>query len=123
VEGPGSILDPKNRRRKIDSYGHDLIAHTSVFLGPKGKVRSISNGLNCQNCHLAGRYRPLWEQLRQSGGSYPKFRHRSGTVEGVEKRINDCLERSLNGQKLNADSKEMNAMISYIKWVGQGVEY
>ena len=33
-------------------YGKDLIAHTSKYLGPKGSVAQISNGLNCQNCHL-----------------------------------------------------------------------
>src|SRR5690349_21303422 len=33
-------------------YGKDLIAHTSTYLGPNGSVAQISNGMNCQNCHL-----------------------------------------------------------------------
>ncbi|MEK6548154.1 MAG: hypothetical protein AABZ56_07535, partial [Bacteroidota bacterium] len=33
-------------------YGRELISHTSDYLGPKGSVKSISNGMNCQNCHL-----------------------------------------------------------------------
>src|SRR6188508_1822999 len=33
-------------------YGHELIANTSQYLGPRGNVNAISNGMNCQNCHL-----------------------------------------------------------------------
>ena len=34
------------------SYGKELIAHTSKYLGPNGSVLKMSNGMNCQNCHL-----------------------------------------------------------------------
>src|SRR5574339_372656 len=33
-------------------YGRELIEHTSHYLGPKGTVAQITNGMNCQNCHL-----------------------------------------------------------------------
>jgi len=33
-------------------YGRQLIQHTAEYLGPNGKVMAISNGMNCQNCHL-----------------------------------------------------------------------
>ena len=33
-------------------YGRDLIVNTAKYLGPKGSVAQISNGMNCQNCHL-----------------------------------------------------------------------
>ncbi|MBP8212863.1 MAG: cytochrome C, partial [Saprospiraceae bacterium] len=33
-------------------YGKELIQNTSKYLGPKGSVAQISNGMNCQNCHL-----------------------------------------------------------------------
>src|SRR5689334_11612669 len=38
--------------RALIMYGEDLIANTSKYLGPKGTVAHISNGMNCQNCHL-----------------------------------------------------------------------
>ncbi|MFZ9171713.1 MAG: hypothetical protein ACO210_07135, partial [Sediminibacterium sp.] len=38
--------------RKLVIYGQDLIAHTAKYLGPKGSVAQITNGMNCQNCHL-----------------------------------------------------------------------
>jgi thiosulfate dehydrogenase len=103
-------------------YGRDLIEHTSVYLGPKGKVAPISNGMNCQNCHLKAGTTPFGINYSAVASTYPKFRHRSGTVEGIEKRINDCIERSLNGRPLPGKSREMRAMVAYVKWVGKDVK-
>jgi thiosulfate dehydrogenase len=46
---------------------------------------------------------------------------RSGQIEGISKRINDCFERSLNGSALNEEDKEMKAMIAYIEYIGKDV--
>jgi thiosulfate dehydrogenase len=102
-------------------YGRDLIANTSFYLGPKGKVAAITNGMNCQNCHLDAGTR-LWGN-NYSGvfATYPRFRERSGTIENIYKRVNDCIERSLNGNKLDTTSHEMLAIAAYIKWLGQNV--
>lgn len=103
------------------NYGRELIAHTSEYLGPKGKVMAISNGMNCQNCHLDAGTKPFGNNYSAVASTYPKIRARSGTNETIEKRVNDCLERSLNGQALANDSREMRAIVSYIKWVGHEV--
>lgn len=101
-------------------YGKDLIAHTAKYLGPKGSVMAISNGLNCQNCHLDAGTKPWGNNYGAVFSSYPKYRARSGQEEDIYKRINDCLERSLNGQPLATDSKEMQAMKAYIEYIGKG---
>ena len=97
---------------ELIKYGKDLIANTSVYLGPKGKVRPISNGMNCQNCHLDAGTRPWGNNYGAVLSTYPKFRGRSGTIENIQKRINDCLERSLNGKAFYSNSREMLAMKS-----------
>lgn len=102
-------------------YGKDLVANTSEYLGPKGKVRAISNGMNCQNCHLQAGTAPFGNNYGAVAATYPKFRARSGTEEDIQKRINDCFERSLNGKELERESKEMKAMVAYINWVGKDV--
>ncbi|AKQ45524.1 cytochrome C [Rufibacter radiotolerans] len=104
------------------TYGQELIAHTAQYLGPKGKVLQISNGMNCQNCHLNAGTKTFGNNYALVASTYPKFRGRSGTVESVEKRVNDCFERSLNGKPLKEDSKEMKAMVAYINWVGKEVK-
>ena len=40
-------------------YGRELILHTAIFLGPKGTVAHISNGMNCGVCHIDAGTR-LW---------------------------------------------------------------
>lgn len=102
-------------------YGRELIAHTAIYFGPKGKVEKLSNGMNCQNCHLRAGQQVFGNNFSAVASTYPKFRARSGTVESVEKRINDCFERSLNGHPLKNDSKEMKALVAYIQWVGHEV--
>ena len=103
-------------------YGRELIAHTSDYLGPKGSVKAISNGMNCQNCHLNAGTQPWGNNYFAVQSTYPKFRARSGAIEDQVKRVNDCFERSLNGRALPAESKEMRAILAYIKWLGTDVK-
>jgi thiosulfate dehydrogenase len=109
--------------KKLDEvfYGQDLIEHTAKYLGPKGKVKAISNGLNCQNCHLASGTKIFGNNYGSVASTYPKVRARSGKLESMEKRINDCFERSLNGQALAESSKEMRAMVAYMNHLGKNV--
>lgn len=102
-------------------YGKELIAHTAEYLGPEGKVLRISNGMNCQNCHLDAGTVPLGNNYGAVAATYPKIRGRSGLSEGIPKRINDCFERSLNGQGIDPESKEMQAMVAYMEWLGKEV--
>lgn len=103
-------------------YGRELVSHTAKYLGPGGSVLTISNGMNCQNCHLDAGTKTFGNNYGAVSGTYPKFRARSGTVESVEKRVNDCFERSLNGKPLEGDSREMKAMVAYIEWLGSTVQ-
>ncbi len=109
-------LDPRDQ--KMIRYGRELIAHTADYLGPKGSVRAISNGMNCQNCHLQAGTQPWGNNYFAVQSVYPKFRERSGMVENQVKRVNDCLERSLNGSALDSTSQEMQAILAYLKWLG-----
>jgi thiosulfate dehydrogenase len=102
-------------------YGRELIANTSEYLGPNGKVKKISNGLNCQNCHLQAGTAPLGNNYSAAKSTYPKVRGRSGNSEDIQLRINGCFQRSLNGQVLANDSKEMLAMVAYMDWLGKDV--
>jgi len=102
-------------------YGRELIANTAEYLGPNGKVKKISNGLNCQNCHLQAGTVPLGNNYSAVASTYPKVRGRSGTEEDIQSRINGCFQRSLNGDALPINSKEMIAMVAYMNWLGQEV--
>jgi len=113
---------PDNEEGRQIQYGHDLIARTSSFIGPLGIVSSKANGMNCQNCHLEAGTKPFGNNFGSVASLYPKFRSRSGAVESIDKRVNDCFQRSLNGDPIDSLSKEMRAIVAYIKWVGKDVK-
>lgn len=105
----------------MTKYGRELIENTSYYLGPKGIIAHITNGMNCQNCHLDGGTVPWGNNYSAVASTYPRFRERSGTEEDIPKRVNDCLQRSLNGQAIDSNSKEMKAIIAYMNWLGDGI--
>jgi thiosulfate dehydrogenase len=103
-------------------YGKELIANTAKYLGPQGSVKAISNGMNCQNCHLDAGTKIFGNNYGSVASTYPKFRARSGSSENIYKRVNDCFERSLNGQPLDSMSQEMQAIKMYLLFLGSNVE-
>lgn len=112
---------PFTAEGELIRYGKDLIAHTAKYLGPKGRVQRLANGTNCQNCHTEAGTQNFGNPFSAVASTYPKHRDRSGQVESIAFRINDCLQRSLNGKVLDSQSREMQAMVAYIKWVGKDV--
>jgi thiosulfate dehydrogenase len=102
-------------------YGKELITNTSKYLGPKGSVKQITNGMNCQNCHLEAGSKIFGNNYGAVYANYPRYRARSGSEEDIYKRVNDCMERSLNGKPLKNDSREMQAITAYINWLGKDV--
>ena len=112
------LTDPN---RNLIQYGKELIANTSYYLGPKGKIKAISNGMNCQNCHLEAGTKPWGNNYFGVAALYPKFRARSGGYESIPKRVNDCFQRSLNGKGLDSTSHEMKAIVAYINWLGTDI--
>jgi thiosulfate dehydrogenase len=121
-KAPDTAVIPHTAQGAMIRYGRDLIAYTAIYLGPEGKVAHISNGMNCQNCHLNAGTKPWGNNYAGSTATYPKFRERSGTIESLVKKVNDCLIRSLNGSPLDSNSREMKAIIAYMHWLGKNVK-
>jgi thiosulfate dehydrogenase len=118
---PADIPDEYPNKKQI-LYGRNLIANTDDYFGKNGCVKpNATNGMNCQNCHLNAGTKPFGNNYAAVFSTYPKFRARSGTQETIIKRINDCFQRSLNGEALDSTSKEMKAIVAYIEWLGSGV--
>ena len=112
---------PNTEEGKLIAYGRDLVSNTASYLGPKGSAMQITNGMNCKNCHLDAGTKVLGNNYSGVASTYPKFRPLSGSVETIEKRVNDCIERSLNGKALDSMSREMRALVAYMSWIGKDV--
>ena len=107
-----------------EEYGRRLIASTAELLGPDQpdeSLRYISSRLNCGSCHLATGTEPGTLTLLQTDEHYPRFSGRAGMQTDIEDRINECMQRSMNGRPLPMDSPEMMAMAAYLR--GLGAQY
>lgn len=121
-EAPSVAVLKDESQKELVGYGKELIANTSYYFGPKGSVRPLStNGMNCQNCHLEAGTKVFGNNYSAVAATYPKYRARSGSIENIFKRVNDCFERSLNGTALDTSSKEMQAIVAYINFLGKDV--
>ncbi len=90
-----------------EEYGRQLVAHTAELMGPDHPDparRMIGSRLNCGSCHLGTGTEPGTLNLLQTFEHYPRFSGRAGTSTDIEDRINECMQRSMNGKPLPMDS-------------------
>ncbi|HXQ41146.1 MAG TPA: c-type cytochrome [Candidatus Udaeobacter sp.] len=105
-------------------YGHALFADTANEIGPTVSdpaKRFAGNNLTCESCHLQGGTQPYAMPLVGIWGQFPQYRAREGGVDTLEDRIDGCVERSMNGRHLPAESREMRAFTAYMRWLSTGI--
>ena len=94
--------------------GRELVEHTHEL-----RPANVGNGLHCTSCHLDG------GTLANAGpwiglpAVFPEFRARSGKVDSLSRRVNDCFERSMNGTALDPDSEDMAAILGYMTFISR----
>jgi len=80
----------------------------------------VGNKLRCTSCHLD-------EGRRENGtwigvfARYPQYRPRSGVVETIEYRVNDCFRRSMNGTAIDPAGADMRDILTYFAFLSHGV--
>jgi len=80
----------------------------------------VGSALNCSNCHFADGTIANAMPLVGSYTRFPQYRPRSGHVDLIEDRVNDCFKRSLNGKPLATDSRDMRDIVTYIAFLSRG---
>lgn len=124
ASGKPSIKMPDQSTIPDDEFGAavkrglQLANHTYKEL-----PNNVGNQLNCTSCHLGNgseAYAAPWNNITSI---YPTYRSRGGRVNTIQERINGCFERSMNGKALDLGSDDMNAMVSYMSWLSQGLPY
>jgi thiosulfate dehydrogenase len=92
--------------------------NTAYFIGPDGiKGKYLGNKMNCTNCHQDAGTKAFSFNLMLSQEQYPQYRPREGKVLTLAERINNCIVRPHNGKPLPLDSREMVALLSYLRWI------
>jgi thiosulfate dehydrogenase len=112
--GPG----PEN---DLIRYGQELIVNTPRYIGKSAENPEMAyagNDLACQSCHLKAGLQPYAAPFVSTAATFPMMVNNE--VITLPGRINGCMELSMNGHDLPEDSREMEALIAYIKFLGKG---
>lgn len=96
--------------------GLALVTHTADSLPAYAPGR-----LNCSNCHLDAGRNVDAAPLAGAQARFPKYMDRTGAVIGLADRVNYCFTRSLGGNRLPVDSREMEDILAYIAWLSSDV--
>lgn len=113
---PPDSLIPNDQLGASIRRGLALILHTTDSL-----PRYATGSLQCANCHIdAGRRRDA-AGLLGVHARFPKYMDRTGAVIPLEDRVNYCFTRSLGGNKIPTDSREMQDIIAYLAYISTGV--
>lgn len=102
-----------NPEGEMASYGEKLIKNTYDYFYD-GEVK-IGNKLACSSCHLNGGTKAFAAPYVGLTNVFPTYIGRENKIESLEERINGCFERSMNGRAIPENSKEMRAIVTYIK--------
>ena len=112
---------PDDDHGRLVRYGQDLINHTTAMIGPDAPPpaqRYSGNGLECTNCHINAGTARFALPLVGIAGLYPTFSARINATQDLAGRVNDCMQRSMNGRALPLDSREMQAFLAYLTFLG-----
>jgi thiosulfate dehydrogenase len=87
---------------------------------PDSLPNRVRASLTCTNCHIGdGTVRDAMP-LVGSYARFPQYRGRSGKVDILEDRINDCFKRSMNGVALDPAGRDMRDIVSYLAFLSRG---
>src|SRR5699024_10086149 len=109
-------LDPDDPKTPYIEYGEEVFNETNTVLPD-----NVGNKLSCMSCHADG---GLSKSSSMVGVTtqFPQYRPREGTIFTLEDRINGCMVRSMNGEMIPHDGKEMRSLVSYLAYISEGIE-
>jgi len=82
---------------------------------------NVGNALRCTSCHFSGGTEKNSMSWIGTYARYPQYRARTGRVDVIEDRINDCFRRSMNGRELDSHSQAMRDIVAYIAFLSRGI--
>lgn len=107
-------LDLDNDKDAEILYGKEIFDKTQEVV-----PENVGNEQNCLSCHGSGGLEPN-SPMAGVTAKYPTEHHGEHTT--MEDRINGCFQRSMNGEPLDEDSDEMEAMVAYFEFISQDID-
>jgi thiosulfate dehydrogenase len=104
------------------SYRASAMRGRAILVATRDSLpRNVGSSLRCASCHLDNGLRPNAMPWVGSYARFPQYRARSGKVDLIEDRVNDCFERSLNGKALPAGGRDMRDIVAYLAFLSRGI--
>lgn len=88
---------------------------------PESLPQYATSGLRCTSCHQDDGLKVAAAPLTGSHARFPKYMPRTGSVITLADRVNYCFTRSLAGNVLPVDSREMTDLLAYMKFISADV--
>jgi thiosulfate dehydrogenase len=113
---------PSESQLKDSTYRASALRGRALLLATRDSLpRNVGNSLRCATCHLDGGLRRDAMPWVGAFARYPQYRARSGKVDLIEDRINDCFRRSMNGTALAPAGRDMRDMVTYLAFLSSGM--
>lgn len=105
-----------------DSLGNSIRRGLHILRHTRDSLPAYApSSLNCTSCHLEDGMRIEAAPLTGSFARFPKFMPRAGAVVPLADRVNYCFTRSLAGNRLPVESREMQDILAYLSYISTGV--
>jgi len=106
---------------KHSTYRASALRGRALLLATRDSLpHNVGNSLRCASCHLDGGLRRDAMPWVGSFARFPQYRPRSGKVDLIEDRINDCFRRSMNGRALAPAGGDMRDIVTYFAFLSSG---
>jgi thiosulfate dehydrogenase len=113
---------PPESELRDSAYRASALRGRALLVATRDSLpRNVGNALRCASCHIDGGLRRDAMPWVGSYARFPQYRARSGKVDLIEDRINDCFRRSMNGRALEPLGKDMRDIVAYLAFLSSGI--
>jgi thiosulfate dehydrogenase len=113
---------PSENELTDSAYRASALRGRAILLATRDSLpRNVGNALRCASCHLDGGLRRDAMPWIGSYARFPQYRARSGKVDLIEDRVNDCFRRSMNGRALDVSGRDMRDIVAYLAFLSTGI--
>ncbi|HMN08597.1 MAG TPA: c-type cytochrome [Gemmatimonadaceae bacterium] len=88
---------------------------------PESLPNYATSSLRCTSCHQQDGLKASAAPLTGSHARFPKYMPRTGAVIGLADRVNYCFTRSLAGNAIPVQSREMQDILAYLYFISRDV--
>jgi len=90
---------------------------------PESLPRYATSALRCTSCHQNDGLKLTGAPLTGAHARYPRYMSRAGAVVSLADRVNYCFTRSLAGNALPHESREMEDILAYLAFISKGLSF